>query len=254
MTIDKTSVTETVKLAEISSLNEEQLLEMKASKDYASFLNSIVARDDSVGVFSTKMAMDFAIANGLNFDQFGQLQQVVSDGYLTNTELNSLNGFSQTTIGKLASLTGVVAKDATLVTTSSTGWVGNTYYYYGVSGTSARDAKDNYNALHSKGGVFYKGYSEGGYTGDMATDRIAGVVHGQEYVVNATTTKNLGLNDGSGGVFRELLLEMQKLRTTSETQDAKIGLLVSLNQKILKENEDLKKIKNNEMLLKMEAS
>lgn len=32
------------------------------------------------------------------------------------------------------------------------------------------------------------GFSEGGYTGDMGTGKIAGVVHGQEYVVNAEAT------------------------------------------------------------------
>ena len=37
-----------------------------------------------------------------------------------------------------------------------------------------------------------KGFSEGGYTGDVGTREVAGVVHGQEYVINAAATNRLG--------------------------------------------------------------
>lgn len=47
------------------------------------------------------------------------------------------------------------------------------------------------------------GFASGGYTGDTGTSDIAGVVHGQEYVVDSQTTKDLGLN-GSGGVFESM--------------------------------------------------
>lgn len=36
-----------------------------------------------------------------------------------------------------------------------------------------------------------RGYGTGGYTGSMPVDKIAGVVHGGEYVINAPSTKNL---------------------------------------------------------------
>ena len=36
------------------------------------------------------------------------------------------------------------------------------------------------------------GFESGGYTGDMGTKAVAGVVHGQEYVFNAKATKNIG--------------------------------------------------------------
>jgi molybdenum-dependent DNA-binding transcriptional regulator ModE len=55
------------------------------------------------------------------------------------------------------------------------------------------------------------GFSSGGYTGDMGVNSIAGIVHGQEYVVNAQTTKDLGLNNSSG-VFEELLSEIKQLK------------------------------------------
>lgn len=68
------------------------------------------------------------------------------------------------------------------------------------------------------------GYASGGYTGDGAASSVAGVVHGQEYVVNAKTTKDLGLN-GEGGTFkdmRDLMYELtlamkQNLKYTKRT-------------------------------------
>jgi hypothetical protein len=55
------------------------------------------------------------------------------------------------------------------------------------------------------------GFKDGGYTGNIGKSQVAGVVHGQEYVLNAEATKRVGrgtldaLNNGgtlesSGGV------------------------------------------------------
>lgn len=39
-----------------------------------------------------------------------------------------------------------------------------------------------------------KGFATGGYTGNMGVNQVAGVVHGQEYVLNAKATKRIGVN------------------------------------------------------------
>lgn len=52
-----------------------------------------------------------------------------------------------------------------------------------------------------------KGFATGGYTGNMGINQVAGVVHGQEYVLNAKATKRIGVGnlerlnrgDGIGG-------------------------------------------------------
>jgi len=49
-----------------------------------------------------------------------------------------------------------------------------------------------------------KGFSSGGYTGNIGINQVAGVVHGREYVVNAQTTRDLGLN-GQGGLFKQMV-------------------------------------------------
>ncbi|WP_079267139.1 hypothetical protein [Acinetobacter baumannii] len=38
------------------------------------------------------------------------------------------------------------------------------------------------------------GFSSGGYTGNMGRSDVAGVVHGQEYVLNAAATKRVGVD------------------------------------------------------------
>lgn len=49
------------------------------------------------------------------------------------------------------------------------------------------------------------GFSSGGYTGNMGRGDVAGVVHGQEYVLNAAATKRVGVDTlnaiNSGGSF-----------------------------------------------------
>jgi hypothetical protein len=49
------------------------------------------------------------------------------------------------------------------------------------------------------------GFEEGGYTGDMGTKKVAGVVHGKEYVMTASDTKKYGLVGKSGGEFGEAI-------------------------------------------------
>lgn len=41
----------------------------------------------------------------------------------------------------------------------------------------------------------WKGYSRGGYTGNKGINEISGVVHGQEYVFDAETTKSIGVEN-----------------------------------------------------------
>lgn len=72
------------------------------------------------------------------------------------------------------------------------------------------------------------GFSSGGYTGNVPVNNIAGVVHGQEYVINAPTTRDLGLN-GSGGVFREMNNELRSLREENSTMKNLMVKLVATN-------------------------
>ena len=43
--------------------------------------------------------------------------------------------------------------------------------------------------------AFAGGFQSGGYTGNMGQSQVAGVVHGQEFVMNAATTKRIGVGN-----------------------------------------------------------
>ena len=78
-----------------------------------------------------------------------------------------------------------------------------------------------------------KGYSSGGYTGNGGKYEPAGIVHRGEYVVNSETTRDLGLNNNSGGVFTEIVEELKQIK--KENNDMKL-LMVKLtadNSKML---------------------
>lgn len=78
-----------------------------------------------------------------------------------------------------------------------------------------------------------KGYSSGGYTGNGGKYEPAGIVHRGEYVVNSETTRDLGLNNNSGGVFTEIVAELKQIK--KENNDMKL-LMVKLtadNSKML---------------------
>ena len=44
-------------------------------------------------------------------------------------------------------------------------------------------------------GLSPKGFKQGGYTGNMGASQVAGVVHGQEYVFDAQSTKRIGVDN-----------------------------------------------------------
>jgi len=83
-----------------------------------------------------------------------------------------------------------------------------------------------YETKATMGNVNRTGYRDGGYTGNMGVNSVAGQVHGQEYVLNASTTKNLGLNNDSGGVFTEMAqLMYEQLKVTKRMHSVEKQML-----------------------------
>lgn len=62
-----------------------------------------------------------------------------------------------------------------------------------------------------------QGFSSGGYTGNMGRGDVAGVVHGQEYVLNAAATKRVGVDTlnaiNSGGSFERTVSSSEQPAT-----------------------------------------
>lgn len=86
------------------------------------------------------------------------------------------------------------------------------------------------------------GFEEGGYTGDNGKKQIAGVVHGQEYVVTAEDTKRFGLTGKSGADFGEAMSDyfyspLQKNMYPEQSERFKKNVQNQYNQVSRLENE-----------------
>jgi hypothetical protein len=53
----------------------------------------------------------------------------------------------------------------------------------------------NVAAIRSQSTTTGAGYMSGGYTGDGARNKVAGAVHGREYVLDAAATSRIGVDD-----------------------------------------------------------
>lgn len=65
--------------------------------------------------------------------------------------------------------------------------------------------------------AFSAGFEEGGYTGDIGQKQIAGVVHGNEFVVTAKDTARFGLKGKKGDEFGEAMSDYYTPQTATLT-------------------------------------
>jgi hypothetical protein len=71
----------------------------------------------------------------------------------------------------------------------------------------------------SLGNALAQGFEEGGYTGEYGTSEIAGVVHGKEFVIDAATTKQMGLKGSSMSDFKNKMFSGQLFNHDFITSD-----------------------------------
>ncbi len=84
-----------------------------------------------------------------------------------------------------------------MITNALTGLMGG--FAGGLSSGSVAGASSAATTASGTGGMgmptSWRGYSRGGYTGNRGTDEISGVVHGQEFVFDAESTKRIGVDN-----------------------------------------------------------
>jgi len=78
-----------------------------------------------------------------------------------------------------------------------------------------------------------RGFAIGGYTGDGGKYEPAGIVHRGEYVVNSETTKDLGLNNNNGGIFKEMIDELKQIKQENADMKRLMVKLTADNSKML---------------------
>lgn len=113
-------------------------------------------------------------------------QWVITQLLMSTTSKSA--GTAATTQGtaQAASLTSAYAPAATLANTATFGSASAA----GMAGMMAVVA-----LAAALPAMLGKGFMTGGYTGSMAADQIAGVVHGQEYVFDADATRRIGVHN-----------------------------------------------------------
>lgn len=88
---------------------------------------------------------------------------------------------------------------------------------YGANAVAANTALLQTTALAQ--GIALAGFEKGGYTGNMATNAVAGVVHGKEFVMDAAATSRIGV----GNLEALRTGDMSVLNSGSATQNTAEG-------------------------------
>ena len=122
----------------------------------------------------------------------GTLGQSVIAGAVSSGELTREQAISQLYVGGLGRAPDQAGLD-----------------YWVNSGIPVSDLPAILAQSASANGEQYQQFYNGGYTGNIGVHDIAGIVHGQEFVANAPTTKALGLNQNNGGLFVDMLNQMK---------------------------------------------
>lgn len=83
------------------------------------------------------------------------------------------------------------------VTGSVGGWAGKLFgsLFGGITAGAGVTLAGQGNAIGSLDGLFGAGFASGGWTGNASTSSVTGVVHGQEYVLNAAATRRIGVGN-----------------------------------------------------------
>lgn len=182
-----------------------QLIEMQDATRYASAEMGRVLADvvGPSGILSQGLGQAFSEIIvygeevGKTFKRLGQnilsyvVNALVQLG--TNMAINAALGNSLATAATAASTAqgvALLAAWAPAATAASIATLGGA----AATGTAAANtAIASSKGLALAGGV--AGFETGGYTGRIARDAVAGVVHGQEFVMNADATKRIGVGN-----------------------------------------------------------
>lgn len=111
------------------------------------------------------------------------------------------------------------------------GWVKNGHYNPTQNWIDSLNAYNKIQDLLKEKAL--KGYATGGYTGDGGKYEPAGIVHKGEYVVNSETTRDLGLNNNSGGIFKEMIDELKQIKQDNADMRLLMVKLTADNSKML---------------------
>lgn len=130
---------------------------------------------------------DYAAAKAqIQEKEFRTRNQLAQNFFTGLATLQSSSVKELAMIGKTAAITEALVNTYVGVTKA---WAQGGIYGAAMAGVVLAQGMAQVAAIRSTG------YAEGGYTGDMPRTAEAGVVHGQEFVMNANATSRLGTED-----------------------------------------------------------
>ncbi|MFK5937728.1 MAG: tape measure protein [Sulfurimonas sp.] len=197
---------------------------------------SLSSISSSLPSLSVSTGLDLSALSSINANTYGTEVAANATNVSANNTKNAVN-----TMAGGETLKNLIIKSVSTslqyIPTEATTYYGvknGVWGYYSNAGTASSTLNGG-----SISRTNYEYYKDGGYTGNIGVNQEAGVVHGQEYVVNAPTTKDLGLN-GSGGVFREQIAISRQIAQNSTTLNRLIVEQANEIRTMRKEIEDLR--------------
>ena len=218
--------------AEINNLTNEAISYLGETSPIVSWLQSIDGSINSIDFSEFQQQQDVVIAT-VSSNVASTSPSLSYTDLTTDTNANILNDAYNDLFGRDVDVEGLAYWSDRLDSGLSTDNL-TSALLGGAAAYTGEGYSDPETGLTFVGDLL-KGFSSGGYTGNIGVNDIAGVVHGQEYVINAQTTKDLGLN-GSGGVFVDMLSILESNTNKQQSTNERLAMLENIMFEILKSN------------------
>ncbi|MWP63113.1 tape measure protein [Gilliamella sp. Pas-s25] len=154
---------------------------------------------EQINVLTEQFNLDQSTAASLRAQVWAKQNDIIlsqaNNFFEQMAQMQNSNNATMARIGKAAAIAQAVINTYQAANAAYAAMAGIPYVGPALGATAAAAAiaagMANVAAIRSQP----TGFMTGGYTGDIARDQIAGVVHGQEFVMNAAATQRIGVSN-----------------------------------------------------------
>ncbi|MFQ1018070.1 tape measure protein [Gilliamella sp. BG7] len=154
---------------------------------------------EQINVLTEQFNLDQSTAASLRAQVWAKQNDIIlsqaNNFFEQMAQMQNSNNATMARIGKAAAIAQAVINTYQAANAAYAAMAGIPYVGPALGATAAAAAiaagMANVSAIRSQP----TGFMTGGYTGDIARDQIAGVVHGQEFVMNAAATQRIGVSN-----------------------------------------------------------
>lgn len=154
---------------------------------------------DQINVLTEKFNLDQSVAASLRAQVWAKQNDVIlsqADKFFGDVaKLQSSNNATMAKVGKAAAIAQAIVNTYQSANAAYASMAGIPYIGPALGAAAAAAAitsgMANVAAIRSQS----TGFMKGGYTGNLARTQVAGIVHGQEFVMNASATQRIGVDN-----------------------------------------------------------